>query len=90
MCALLYCLRFINPIHYCVNKMKLPIFIGQNTIWIYFWHILFLLLVGKITNFWIIKYIVVFSFSIFAYYIQFTIVKRIMKKNDFINKYFIG
>lgn len=87
-CTLLYCLRFIKPVHNCVNRMRLPIFIGQNTIWIYFWHILFLLFVGRITNLWVAKFILVYTFSIIAYYIQFSIVKR--TKNEFLNKFFIG
>ena len=86
--VLLYCIRYVEPVQKIVNKMKWAIFVGQNTIWIYFWHILFLLIVGRITSYWLLKYIVVYTLSVFAFLLQYKIVKKLNYK--FLNKYFIG
>lgn len=86
--VLLYCIRYVEPVQKIVNKMKWAIFVGQNTIWIYFWHILFLLIVDRITSYWLLKYIVVYTLSVFAFLLQYKIVKKLNYK--FLNKYFIG
>lgn len=86
--VLLYCIRFVEPVKNVVNKMQWAIFVGQNTIWIYFWHILFLLLVGRIIHYWLLKYVVVYALSVLAFLLQYKIVKKLNYK--FLNKYFIG
>lgn len=65
------------------------LFIGQNTIWIYLWHILFLSL--PISNF-LIKYIIVYLLSVITFYAQYRIVvffKEKCNNSSFLN-YFIG
>lgn len=86
--VLLYCIRFVEPVKNAVNKMQWAIFVGQNTIWIYFWHILFLLLVGRIIHYWLLKYVVVYALSVLAFLLQYKIVKKLNYK--FLNKYFVG
>lgn len=63
-------------------------FIGQNTIWIYLWHMPFVLLINATSLNWEIKYITVFSISIVIYSLQYILVKK--SNNPFLNRYLIG
>lgn len=86
--ALLYCLRFLRPVQNAVEKMKMPVFIGQNTIWIYFWHIPWLLVVGIFVHQWVISFVLVYILSVTTYILQYRIVAKVNKQ--FFNKYFVG
>lgn len=84
------CLWYMRPI---LSKLsnKLFIFIGQNTIWIYLWHIIYVLIANKFFHNWIIRYIFVFSFACVTFYIQYQVVKYLHAKFKIgILKYFIG
>ena len=60
-----------------ILKLKLLIeFISNNSIWIYLWHIPFIMLL-PLDNF-LLRYIVVYSCSLIATFIQVTIVKKII------------
>ena len=61
--------------------------IGRNTIWIYLWHIPFVMLTSVVSS-WIIRYIVVYLCSTIVFGIQYVIVRKMDK--EFINRYFLG
>lgn len=67
---------------------KLPTFIGQNTMWIYLWHIPFIIATNHFLDNFILKYAIVLTLSVFTYYIQYNIVKK--TKSQILLKYFIG
>lgn len=69
-------------------KLKLPIFIGQNTIWLYLWHMPFALFATVFMHVWYIKYLFVYSAALFVFSIQYTVVKKINLK--FFSTYFLG
>lgn len=71
------------------NSMRCNLgnWIGRNTIWIYLWHIPFVMLTLGISS-WIIRYIVVYLCSAIVFGIQYTVVRKMNK--EFINRYFIG
>lgn len=74
-----------------LTKIKLFTFIGENTIWIYIWHIVFVSFANIYIENWVIKYILVLSLAILAYYIQYTIINRLLNKTQRLYlKYFIG
>jgi peptidoglycan/LPS O-acetylase OafA/YrhL len=54
-------------------------FIGSHTLWIYFWHIILLLLLGQRINNPLLLFAVVFLVAVGLDYIQVVIIKRIMK-----------
>ena len=71
-------------------------FIGQNTIWIYLWHIPFVSPVNEYipTTYWWLRYVIVCGCAVGVYTIQYHIVQRMAasrpdKKNRFL-KYFKG
>lgn len=73
-----------------IAYFKFMKFIGQNTIWLYFWHIpIVITMKSLLVNFhWGIVFIITFILSCVMYYIQFISVKKI--DNIFFNKYLIG
>ena len=74
-----------------LSKIKLFTFIGENTIWIYIWHIVFVSFANIYIENWIIKYILVISLAVLVYYIQYSIVNRLLNKTQRpYLKYFIG
>ena len=64
-------------------------FIGQNTIWIYLWHIPFVLFFRKFIDDWCIRYLLLLGFSISLYAIKYKIVKKIRMHKELKN-YFRG
>lgn len=74
---------------------RLFTFIGQNTIWIYLWHIPFVNMVVKGPfDPWhpVFKYIFVYAAALCIYIIQYKLVKKILERNpdSRFAKYFIG
>lgn len=67
---------------------KLFRFIGENTIWIYLWHIPFALLSTRCDNFFF-RYIILSCFPIAIFYIQYTFIKK-LSVSDKIKNLFIG
>lgn len=65
-------------------------FIGQNTIWLYFWHIPIVITMNSLLNdfHWSLVFTITLTLSCAMYYFQFKIVNKTNKK--FLNKYFIG
>lgn len=64
------------------------VFLGQNTIWIYLWHMPFVLVSNRVSDSWAIRYLFVYGTAIFMFLIQRSIVKR--KNSDFARKYLLG
>lgn len=62
---------------------KLTRFIGQNTIWIYLWHIPFVALLLNVVNDWLIRYVILVLCPTLLFFIQY----RIVNGNNFLNKY---
>ena len=74
-----------------LTKIKLFTFIGENTIWIYIWHIIFVSFANIYIKNWIIKYILVLSLAVLIYHVQYSIVNRLLNKTQrSYLKYFIG
>lgn len=66
---------------------KLFLFIGQNTIWIYLYHILFLYIPIPIN--WVLKYFVVYGGALLMFSLQYALYKR-LKGRFSMAKYLIG
>lgn len=62
--------------------------IGRNTIWIYLWHMPLVLCANYLIANWLIKYLLVYSTSAIAFFVQYSIVKR--SNNSFAMRYFVG
>lgn len=67
---------------------KLFVFIGQNTLWLYFYHILFVELANKFLSSWTVRFIFVVLLSVLFYSIQYFVAKRFLGKSC--AKYLIG
>ena len=65
-----------------LTKIKLFTFIGENTIWIYIWHIVFVSFANIYIENWVIKYLLVLSLAVLVYYIQYSIVNRLLNKTQ--------
>lgn len=71
-----------------LSLFKPLVFIGQNTIWIYLWHMPLVLISNYFIPHWYIKFPIVFFGSICIFYLQYMAVKKINIK--LFNKYFVG
>ena len=85
--------RIRKPIEALVNKIPLMmscvLFIGQNTIWIYLWHVLILTMTKGIHN-EPLRFVMVFVAAIIIYLVQYSLVKKIVLpniKNESTRKY---
>ena len=84
------CLLWLcRPILDVLAKLRPVVFIGQNTIWIYLWHVMALLFVFKITDTWPIQYCFVLGASVTIFFIQYQLVKN-KPKTSFAHKYLLG
>lgn len=50
--------------------------LGQNTIWIYLWHMPFVLIANRISVFWTIRYIFVYGLAVVMFILQRSIVNK--------------
>lgn len=66
---------------------KLFLFIGRNTIWIYFYHII--VLSAPMPENWILRYLFVYSGALLLFLIQYGVYLKVKHKFAFM-KYFIG
>lgn len=71
-----------------LSKNKFTTFIGQNTIWIYLWHMPFALFATVFMHNWAVKYFFVYGMALALFWIQYRIVKKI--DNRIFNKYLLG
>jgi len=77
MCMTLWFLR--NTLCYFANN-RFVLFVGRNTIWIYLWHILFVILSYKLFDNWIVRYFFVYIGAISLYMVQYVVVKQLEKR----------
>lgn len=85
MSVALWCMR---PLWKFAEKIKAMVFIGQNTIWIYLWHMPFALFATVFMHNWALKYFIVYGMAITCFGIQYLIVSKISIKK--ITKYLVG
>ena len=71
-----------------LSSFRPIIFIGQNTIWIYLWHMPLVLVTNYLIKDWWLKYPIVFGVSFGIFYIQYILVKK--TNNKLLNKYLLG
>lgn len=62
--------------------------LGQNTIWIYFWHIPFISIVNSNIPYWTLRYICILAISIGLFYLQYAFVQK--TSISFFKKYLVG
>lgn len=67
---------------------KYFILLGQNTIWIYLWHMPLALVSNRLSDSWVVRYIFVYGTAILIFMIQRSIVNKI--NSDFARKYLLG
>ena len=79
--------ELVNRLTHKIHIPKLMIFIGQNTIWIYLYHIPLIQLTGMMSLSYSVRYLTVYMLATFMVYIQNLIVYRF--KPPF-HKYLIG
>lgn len=65
-----------------LSNNSFVLFVGRNTIWIYLWHIVFVILSHAFINSWPLRYVTVYFGAIAIYYVQFKVVKYIMSKTN--------
>lgn len=71
--------------------INILVFIGQNTLWIYLWHILFVLTANHFIGSWPVRYVFVLVMSILLMTIQYSLVKIMREKKDWpVLNYFVG
>ena len=71
-----------------LSENKFTAFVGQNTIWIYLWHMPFALFATVFMHNWAVKYFFVYGMALLIFYIQYRIVRKV--NNLTINKYLLG
>jgi hypothetical protein len=71
-----------------LSKRDMVVFIGQNTNWIYLWHIPFVPICLLFINSWIIRFLVVSLLAITIYSLQYKIVTK--ANSSFLRRYFVG
>ena len=71
-----------------IINFKLFVWIGQNTIWIYLWHMPVVLFANHFLDNWVIKYVLVYFTVVIIFLIQYKLVNKTKKK--FANQYLIG
>lgn len=72
-----------------VVSNKLLCFVGENTFWLYLWHIPFALNVNDYINYWWIRWLILIVIPLIIYSIQYFFVKRFIN-NLGIAKYLLG
>lgn len=71
-----------------ILNSKFFIWIGQNTIWIYLWHMPLVLFANHFLNNWAIKYVLVYVIAVVVFSVQYKLVTKSKKK--IVNQYLIG
>lgn len=74
-----------------ISKHKFISFIGQNTMWIYLWHIPFVTAANIFLSGWFTKYFLTYSLAVLVYLVQYRIVGFLKnRRENSILKYFVG
>ena len=67
------------------------VFLGQNTLWFYLWHILFVIAANHFLTYWPLRFIVVLFMSTIVMVIQYKVIMKIKSKSSWpIWDYFVG
>ena len=81
--ALIYMISLKMKI--CQNRIPVITFLGQNTCWIYLWHIVFLNILTSYSFFnashWTLRFVMLLTASTIVFYIQYNIVMGLKKTN---------
>jgi len=77
-----------QPVLKELSKIRPCVFVGQNTIWIYMWHILILLFVFRIQVPWWAQYLIVLGGAITLFLPQFYLCKQ--HRLGGLSKYLVG
>lgn len=83
------CLWYLRNILGRFIKLNFLRFIGQNTMWIYLWHIVMVYFTEFLDLNFIYRYIIVFSSTLIIYLLQYNLVSKNLPKYKFL-RYFIG
>lgn len=83
-CLLWACKNFIAKL----SSLRFVVFVGQNTIWIYLWHMPLALAANFLMSNWFFKLLFVYVGACSLFYIQYLLVKKI--NNKLFNKYLVG
>lgn len=71
--------------------IRFVLFVGRNTIWIYLWHMVYVIIANKYLPHWGERFLFVYFISIVTYYVQFRIIEYINSKKHFaLLNYFKG
>ncbi len=82
-------LLWITRIHWAkVLNFKFNLWVGQNTIWIYLWHMPIVLFANHFLNNWAVKYVLVYFTAVIIFSIQYKLVTK--SKNKFASQFMIG
>lgn len=74
-----------------LSNNKFVLFVGQNTIWIYLWHIPFVYIANRFIDVWAVRYLFVYIGAVSCFFLQFMIVAKIKKSCNWSGlKYLIG
>lgn len=73
-----------------ILNCKFTLWVGQNTIWIYLWHMPVVLFANHFLNNWAIKYVLVYFSAVAIFLIQYKLVNKTKNKKKFANQYLIG
>ena len=71
-----------------IANNRFTAFVGQNTIWIYLWHMPFALIATVFMDNWIIKYVFVYGLALSLFWAQYRIVS--IFNNRWVKKYLLG
>lgn len=80
---------YLNKLPEFVTTNCFLCFLGQNTMWIYLWHIPFISVGEIVCKNWIYRWLFVLFMAILFYSIQYVVVKKYLKDSTF-KKYLIG
>ena len=77
-----------KPIINFISKLRIAVFVGQNTNWIYLWHMPIVLLCNTFISNWLIKLVIVITIPVIIMILQTNMVGY--SKNEFLKRYFVG
>lgn len=71
-----------------ILNFKIFLWVGQNTIWIYLWHMPVVLFANHFLDIWAIKYVLVYLTAVIVFLLQYKLVVK--SKRKLANLYLIG
>ena len=83
------CLLWIFEKKFSLIRNRFMLFIARNTIWIYLYHIPFVLFVNEFIDCWVYRYFVCYALAVLFYVLQYYVSNRFLR-NKKIFKYLIG